>query len=69
MVQREWSSERAARADAWGLHDKERVGACIGETGADNPAPAGRGREQARTRVIADRWDPPVRQSGQACAA
>jgi hypothetical protein len=41
------------------------------ETGADNPAPPGSGRERerARTQAVADRWDPPIRRSRHAHAA
>jgi hypothetical protein len=51
----------------WRAQSAEREWArtCEGN-GADRLAPSGRGRERARTWVIADRWDPPVRQHGRA---
>jgi hypothetical protein len=52
-------TERTHRAERGSDHARE-------ETGADKLAPPGRERERARTRAIADRWDPPIRRSGGA---
>jgi hypothetical protein len=58
-------SQRLRRGPA-GQREK---GACTKETGVDRSAPLGSGRErgsECTDAAIADRWVPPVRQSGRA---
>jgi hypothetical protein len=61
-----------SRSDREIPRDSERKNACADEFGADRPGPSGRGRERgrkgerARTRVVAGRWGPPVRQRERA---
>jgi hypothetical protein len=59
--QREWTRERAAALTGRTHRAARENGRAHEGTSVDNPAPPGSGRERAcaRTRALADRWDPP----------